>query len=104
MVENALGILVSRSWILLGTVEQRPKVVKDIVFYICGVAQHAEDTPGTDRVPTPANDVAAIEIAQVVYMPNDYYRNPLREAKHQQKLLKEYFNHVGALTGQKDRI
>ena len=37
-------------------------------------------------------------------MPDENYRNPLREAKHQKDLLKDYFNHVGALAGQEDRI
>ena len=37
-------------------------------------------------------------------MPDDNYRNPSREAKHQRDLLKDYFNHVGALAGQEDRI
>ena len=37
-------------------------------------------------------------------MIDDNYRNPLREAKHQQDLLKDYFNHIGTLAGQEDRI
>ena len=37
-------------------------------------------------------------------MPNENYRNPSREAKDQQELLKDYFNHVGALAGQKYRM
>ena len=37
-------------------------------------------------------------------MPNDNYRNPSREVKQQQELLKDCFNHMGALAGQKDRI
>ena len=41
MVENTLRILVSRFRVLLGT--------RDIVFYMCVVAQHAEDTPGQGR-------------------------------------------------------
>ena len=72
---------------------------------MCGVAQCAEDTPGrADRAPTTGNDVAAQQNEQAVYVPNDTYRNPLREAKHQQDLLKHYFNHVETLAGQEDRI
>ena len=60
--------------------------------YMCAVAQHAEDTPGwPERVPTPGNDVTAQQYEQVVYMPNENYRNPLREASQQQELLKDYF-------------
>ena len=36
--------------------------------------------------------------------PRENYRNPLREVKHQQELLKDYFNHVVALAGQEDRF
>ena len=55
---------------------------------------------GADR----ASDVAALQNEQVVYVPDDNYGNPLREAKHQPDLLKDYFNHVGALFGQEGRI
>ena len=44
-----LCLLVSRFRVLLGTIEQMLKVVRDIVFYICVVALHAEDTPGQSR-------------------------------------------------------
>ena len=37
-------------------------------------------------------------------MPDENYRNLFREAKHQQEILKDYFNPVGALAGQEDRI
>ena len=37
--ENALGILESRFSVLLGTIEERPKVVRDIVF-TCVVLQN----------------------------------------------------------------
>ena len=57
-----------------------------------------------DNKPTPATYVAAQQNEQAVYMPNENYRNPLRQAKHQQELLKDYFNHIGTLTGQEDRI
>ena len=43
---------------------------------------------GADRAPTPANDVAAQQNEQAVYVPNENYRNPLREAKHQRELLR----------------
>ena len=59
---------------------------------------------GPDRVLTTANDVVALQNEQVVYMPNDNYRNPSLEATHQRDLLKDYFNHVEALAGQEDRI
>ena len=42
---------------------------------------------GADRAPTPANDVAALQNEQGLYVPNDNYRNPSREAKHQRELL-----------------
>ena len=61
-------------------------------------------TPGNDVAPTPGNDVAAQQNKQVVYVPNENYRNPSRKAKQQQELLKDYFNDMGALAGQEDRI
>ena len=48
VVEHAFGILVSRFWGLLDTMEQSPKVIRHYV-YMCGVTQHAEDTPGRGR-------------------------------------------------------
>ena len=50
-----------------------------------------------DRASIPANDVAALQNKQVVYLPNENYRNPSREAKYQRELLKDYFNHMGAI-------
>ena len=58
----------------------------------------------TRAEPTPAHDVSALQKEQVVYVPNDNYRNPSRLAKHQQDLLKDYLDHIGALAGQEDRI
>ena len=92
------GILASRFRVLLGTIEQRPKVVKGIVL-TC-VAQQAEDTPRqSSRSPTPADDIAAIANEPAVYMPDKNHRNPPREAKHLRDLLKDYFNHVGIFAG-----
>ena len=67
--------------------------------YMCGVTQHAEDS-----VPNLGNDVADQKNEQAVCVPNENYRNPLREAKHQRELLKDYFNHAGALAGQEEDL
>ena len=56
------------------------------------------------KAPTQPDDIAALQNEQVVYVPDENYRKPLREAKHQQVLLKDYFSHVGALAGQEDRV
>ena len=71
--------------------------LSDIVF-TCVVLHNMLRTHqgGADRAPTPGNDVAALRNEQVVYVHNEY-RYPLREAKHQRELLKDYFNHVGTL-------
>ena len=50
---------------------------------------------GADRAPTPGNDAAALQNEKTVCVPNENYRNPSREAKHQRELLKDHFNHVG---------
>ena len=73
-------------------------------FHVYGVAQHTEDTPGQSRQGIPANDEVVLQNKQVVYVPDDNYRNPMREAKDQQKLLRDYFNHVGASARQEHRI
>ena len=57
-----------------------------------------------DGAPTPGNDVEAQHNEQAVYVPNENYRNPLREAKHQRELLKDYFSHMRTLPGQMDKI
>ena len=49
---------------------------------------------GADRAHTPANDVVALQ--------NEQVGGALREASHQRDLLKDYFNHLGALAGQED--
>ena len=83
-MENTFGILVSCFRVLLGTMDQKPRVVRDIVF-TCVVLHNMLRTHlgGTDRAPTPGNDVAAQQNDQTVYVPNESYRNPLREAKQQ---------------------
>ena len=105
MVENAFEILVSRFRVLLGTMGQRPRVVRDIVFTCVVLHNMLRTHQGRAyRAPTSANDVVALQNEQVVNMPDDNYRNPLRETKYQRDLLKDCFNTVGALVGQEDRI
>ena len=45
------------------------------------------------RAPTPADDTSALTKDQEVYVSDDNYRNPSREAKHQQDILKDYINY-----------
>ena len=82
VVENAFGILVSRFRILLSTMQQRPRIIRDIVF-MCVMLHNMLRTHqgGADRAPTPGNNVAAQQNEKAVYVPNEIYRNPLREAK-----------------------
>ena len=54
MVENSFGILVKRFRVLLTTMEQRPKVVRDIVALHNMLKSHQG---GADRPPTPADDI-----------------------------------------------
>ena len=52
------------------------------------------------RAPTPAVDIEAIANEAFVYVPDENCWNQPREAKHQLNLLREYFDHIGALAGQ----
>ena len=58
VVENAFGILVSHFRVLLDTMEQRPRVVRDTVFMSLDNMLRTHQG-GADRAPTPGNDVAA---------------------------------------------
>ena len=101
MVENSFGILVKRYRVLLTTLEKRPKVVRDIVL-TCVVLHNIlkRHQGGADRPPTPADDIPP----QREQTHKGNIRNPSSEAKHQQDLLKDYFNHVGTMAGQEDRV
>ena len=60
--------------------EQRPRALRDIVF-TCVMLHNMVGTHqgGAERAPTPVNDVTALQNEWVVYVPNDNYRNPLKE-------------------------
>ena len=62
-MKNAFGNLIGRFRVLLDTMEQRPKVVRDIVL-ICVVLHNMLRTHQgrADRPPTPADDIVAIKI------------------------------------------
>ena len=100
-----LGYQCADSRVLLGTMEQRPRVDRDIVF-TCVVLHNMPKTHqgGANRPLTPTNEGAALQNEQVVYVPNNNYRKPFKEAKHQRELLEDYFSHMGTLAGKKDRI
>ena len=85
--------------------EQRPKVVREIVL-TCVVLHNMlrSHQGGADRQPTPADYILAPQADQGGQGHNENLRNPSREAKHQRHLLKDYFNHVGTLAGQEDRV
>ena len=89
VVENSFGILVKRFKALLTTMEQRPKVVRDIVL-TCVVLDSMlrSHQGGADRTPTPADDILAPQANQGEQGHHENLRNPSREAKHQRDLLK----------------
>ena len=102
VVENSFGMLVQRFRVLLTTMEQRPKVVRDIVL-TCVVLHnmlrsHRGEQTDHPLLPTTYNHHRGTRGNR------DIMRSPLREARHQRDLLKDYFNHVGALAGQEDRV
>ena len=80
--------------VLLTTMEQRPKVVRDIVLTCVVLHNMLRSHQGAaDRPPTPADDIQPPQADQGELGHHDNLRNPSREAKHRY-LLKEYFNHM----------
>ena len=84
MVENSFGIIVRRFRVLLTTMEQRPKVVRDIVL-TCVVLYNMlrSHQVGADIPPTPANNIQPPQNNQGEQAQHENVRNPSREAKHQ---------------------
>ena len=70
--------------------EQRPKVVRDIVL-TCVVLHNMlrSHQGGADRPPTSADNIVAPQAHQREQGHHENLRNPLREAKHQQDRLKD---------------
>ena len=85
--------------------EQRPKVVRDIVL-TCVVVRNMlrSHQRAADRPPTPADDIQPPQGDQVEQRYQENFRNPSGEPKDQRDLLKDYFSHMGALAGQEDRV
>ena len=103
-MENVFGILMGRFRVLLDKMNQRPEAGRDFVLTWVDLHDMLRSHQGrANRAPTPADDVAALQNEQVVYVPDNNYRNPLKETKHQQDLLKHYFNHHDDLAGQENR-
>ena len=70
--------------VLLTTMEQRPKVVKDIVL-TCVVLHNMmrSHQGGADRPPTPTDDIQPLQADQAEQGQSENFRNPSRESKHQ---------------------
>ena len=105
VVENSFGILVKRFGVLLTTMEQRPKVLRDIVLTCVVLHNMLRSHQGAAvRPPTLADYIQPPQGDQGEQRHQENFRNTSREAKHQRDLLKDYFNHVGVLAGQEDRV
>ena len=87
---NAFGILASMFRVLLATMVQKSKVVRDIVFtYVVLHNMMRTYQGGVDKTPTLADDIVALQNGQIEYVNNDNFWNLSREAKHQLDPLKD---------------
>ena len=69
VVENVFRILASRFRVSPGTMEQRPKVVRDITLTCVALENMLMTHQGqADRAPNPADDIASLQNEQVVYV------------------------------------
>ena len=87
VVENGVRrmwrILESGFRVLLGTMEQRPNVVRDIVVTCVVLHNMLRTHKGrVVRVPTTADDIAAIANELAVYLPVENHKNSSMEVKH----------------------
>ena len=82
VVKNSFGIFVNRSRVLLTTMEQSPKVVRDIVL-TCVLLHNMlrSHQAGADRPPAPADDIQPPQADQGEQGPNENLRNPSRGAQ-----------------------
>ena len=80
MVENAFGSLVSRFLELLGTMEQWPRVVRDIVYTCVMLYNMMKTHQGAERAPKPRNAGEGLQNNQAACVPNENCRNPSSEA------------------------
>ena len=79
-MKNSFGILAKRFRVLLTTMEQRPKVVRDIVL-TCVVLQNMlrSHQGGADRPNTPADDIQPPQGNQGEQRHHENLRNPSRD-------------------------
>ena len=75
-MNNAFGMLASRFRILVGKMEQKATFVKDIVLTHAVLHNILRTHQGKPyRAPTLADAIPALQNEQVLYVPDDNYKN-----------------------------